>query len=119
MREIGPARQGGRPATHDGVWPALLSGGLASIGPAHAERPDQHGDKPAELVAKEMNRNFAMTVLQTVSRPPAEACPPPRVDTTNKRQPFGHRRGKKSRRARSNSGSAQHRHETGAQHREQ
>ena len=35
-------------------------------------------------------------VLQMVSRRPAEACPPPYVNTTNKLQPFGHRRGKKS-----------------------
>ena len=43
-----------------------------------------------------MNRNFAMTVLQTVSHLRAEACPPPRVNTTNKLQPFGHRRGTKT-----------------------
>src|SRR5580704_17399721 len=40
-----------------------------------------------------MNKNFAMMVLQTVSHM-AEACPPPCVNTTNKLQPFGHRRGK-------------------------
>src|SRR5438128_11878997 len=42
-----------------------------------------------------MNRNFAMMVLQTVSHARAEACPPPCVNTTNKLQPFGHRRGNK------------------------
>jgi hypothetical protein len=47
-----------------------------------------------------MNKNFAMIVLQTVSHTRAEACPPPCVNTTNKLQPFGHRRGKKLRRAR-------------------
>src|SRR5580704_11307474 len=41
-----------------------------------------------------------MTVLQTVSHTRAEACPPPCVNTTNELQPFGHRRGKKHRRAR-------------------
>jgi hypothetical protein len=35
-------------------------------------------------------------VLQTVSHTRAEACPPPCVNTTNKLQPFGHRRGKKT-----------------------
>jgi hypothetical protein len=44
-----------------------------------------------------------MTVLQTVSHSLAEAYPPPCVNTTNKLQPFGHRRGKKKRRARYNS----------------
>src|SRR5205807_374959 len=43
-----------------------------------------------------MNRNFAMMVLQTVSHARAEACPPPCVNTTNKLQPFGHRRGIKT-----------------------
>src|ERR1700687_2362496 len=43
-----------------------------------------------------MHKNFAMTVLQTVSRTRAEACPAPCVNTTNKLQPFGHRRGKKT-----------------------
>src|SRR5262245_10974724 len=43
-----------------------------------------------------MHRNFAMMVLQTVSPVRAEACPPPFVSTTNKPQPFGHRRRKKS-----------------------
>src|SRR5258708_35591955 len=42
-----------------------------------------------------MNKNFAIMVLQTVSHTRAEACPPPCVNTTNKLQPFGHRRGKK------------------------
>ena len=35
-------------------------------------------------------------VLQTDSHTPAEACPPPCVNTTNKLQPFGHRRGRKT-----------------------
>src|SRR5712671_627008 len=43
-----------------------------------------------------MNRNFAMMVLPTVSHTRAEACPPPCVNTTNKLQPFGHRRGIKT-----------------------
>lgn len=43
-----------------------------------------------------MNKNFAMMVLRTVSQTRAEACPPPCVNTTNKRQPFGHRRGIKT-----------------------
>src|SRR2546421_2865257 len=43
-----------------------------------------------------MNKNFAMMVLQMVSHTQAEACPPPCVNTTNKLQPFGHRRGKKT-----------------------
>src|SRR5437773_3208101 len=43
-----------------------------------------------------MNKNFAMMVLQTVSHARAEACPPPCVNTTNKLQPFGHRRGIKT-----------------------
>src|SRR2546423_9347440 len=43
-----------------------------------------------------MNKNFAMTVLQPVSHARAEACPPPCVNTTNKLQPFGHRRGIKT-----------------------
>src|ERR1700730_14146975 len=43
-----------------------------------------------------MHKNFAMMVLQTVSHTRAEACPPPCVNTTNKLQPFGHRRGKKT-----------------------
>src|SRR4051812_17853524 len=47
-----------------------------------------------------MNKNFAMTVLQTVSHTWAEACPPPCVNTTNELPPFGHRRGKKLRRGR-------------------
>jgi hypothetical protein len=50
-----------------------------------------------------MNRNFAMTVLQTGSHARAEACPPPCVSITNKLQPFGHRRGKEFRRARGDS----------------
>jgi len=37
-----------------------------------------------------------MMVLQTVSHTRAEACPPPCVNTTNKLQPFGHRRGIKT-----------------------
>src|SRR4029077_13346565 len=53
-----------------------------------------------------MNKNFAMMVLQTVSHARAEACPPPCVNTTNKLQPFGHRRGKKNRRARYDSRSS-------------
>src|ERR1700675_4660231 len=44
---------------------------------------------------RKMNRNFGMTLLQTVSHTRAEACPPPCVNTTNKLQPFGHRRGEK------------------------
>jgi hypothetical protein len=47
-----------------------------------------------------------MTVLQTVSHTRAEACPPPCVNTTNKLQPFGHRRGKKNRRTRYDSRSS-------------
>src|SRR4051794_2032564 len=43
-----------------------------------------------------MNKNFAMREFQTVSHKWAEACPPPCVNTTNKLQPFGHRRGKKT-----------------------
>src|SRR5258708_15663830 len=43
-----------------------------------------------------MHKNFAMMVLQTVSHARAEACPPPCVNTTNKLQPFGHRRGRKT-----------------------
>src|SRR6266581_2451622 len=43
-----------------------------------------------------MNRNFAMMVLPTVSHARAETCPPPCVNTTNKLQPFGHRRGIKT-----------------------
>src|SRR5437016_9807156 len=43
-----------------------------------------------------MHKNFAMMVLQMVSHTQAEACPPPCVNTTNKLQPFGHRRGKKT-----------------------
>src|SRR5229473_17752 len=43
-----------------------------------------------------MHKNFAMMVLQMVSHTRAEACPPPCVNTTNKLQPFGHRRGKKT-----------------------
>src|SRR5216684_3847072 len=43
-----------------------------------------------------MNKNFAMMVLQTVSHPRPEACPPPCVNITNKLQPFGHRRGIKT-----------------------
>src|SRR5438128_2558524 len=43
-----------------------------------------------------MHKNFAMMVLQTVSHARAEACPPPCMNTTNKRQPFGHRRGIKT-----------------------
>src|SRR5437588_11066685 len=53
-----------------------------------------------------MNRNFAMTVLQTGSHARAEANPPPCVNTTNKLQPFGHRRGKKHRRSRYDSRSS-------------
>ncbi len=41
-----------------------------------------------------MNKNFAMMVLQTISRRWAEASPPPSVNITNELQPFGHRRGK-------------------------
>src|SRR5262245_40982009 len=43
-----------------------------------------------------MHKNFAMMVLQTVSHMPAGACPPPRVNTTNELQPFGHRYWKKT-----------------------
>src|SRR6516164_9303067 len=43
-----------------------------------------------------MHKNFAMMVLQTVSHTGAEACPPPCVNITNKLQPFGHRRGRKT-----------------------
>src|SRR5262245_43775812 len=53
--------------------------------------------------SRKMNKNFAMTVLQTVSLTPTEACPPPSATTTNKLQPFRHRRGKKNRRARCDS----------------
>src|SRR5262249_57686868 len=45
--------------------------------------------------SRKMNKNFAMTVLQTVSLTPAGACPPPSSTTTNKLQPFPHPRGKK------------------------
>src|SRR5262249_59122551 len=58
------------------------------------------GDGLARLSvdSRKINKNFAMTVLQTVSHTRAEACPPPSVNTTNKLQPFGHGAGKKHRR---------------------
>src|SRR5262245_55030179 len=40
--------------------------------------------------SRKMNRNFGMTVLHTILQTRTEACPPPHVTTTNKRQPFGH-----------------------------
>src|SRR5713226_3287886 len=43
---------------------------------------------------------FGSWFFLLVSHTRAEARPPPSVNTTNKRQPFGHRRGKKLRRAR-------------------
>src|SRR5262245_27744490 len=42
-----------------------------------------------------MNKYFGMMALQRLSQVSAEACPPPCANTTNKRQPFGHRREKK------------------------
>src|SRR5262245_31673688 len=45
--------------------------------------------------SRKRNRYFGMMVLQTDSYTRAEASPPPCVITTNRLQPFGHRRGKK------------------------
>src|SRR5262245_54401761 len=50
--------------------------------------------------SRKMNKNFAMTILQADSHTRAEDSPPPCANTTNKLQPFGHRRDKKQRRAR-------------------
>src|SRR5260370_22951434 len=62
--------------------------------------PKRKNQEPKRTRTNILPLEFGSWFFLLVSHRPAEACPPPCMNTTNELQPFGHRRGKKLRRAR-------------------